>query len=121
MPFAHARDLAQRLLRNKVIVAYELWKSLDALRLQHPADLTRDLATYLPVQTIIGAEGDNGFQKLVQQFMNRTIRNGFHHPVEDARAAMDLYRSCATDWEALITTSVWPCLLPPEEFRLWYL
>ncbi|KAF8335791.1 uncharacterized protein EI90DRAFT_3014416 [Cantharellus anzutake] len=66
------------------------------------------------------ANGD-GFQNIVRRAMNRTIREGFENTVEDARAAMDLYRSCAANWEALIASSIWPCLLAPEQFRQWYL
>jgi len=120
VPFEQVRYQAQLLLLNKIVVAYELWTSLDALRLCHRADQTRDLATYIPMQITI-AKGDDGFQNLTKHFMNRTIRVGLENAVEDARAAMDLFRSCSGEWEALIASSVWPCLLPPEGFRRWYL
>jgi len=119
VPFEDVRYQAQQLLNNKIVVAYELWRSLDALRLFHRADQTRDLATYIPMQTTI-AEGGDGFRNLMKRFMNRSIRDGLENAVEDARAAIDLYRSCRKDWEGVISSSVWPCLLPPKQFQRWY-
>lgn len=40
--------------------------------------------------------------------------------VEDARSAMDLFRSAQGDWENLIENSVWPALIPPREFERCY-
>lgn len=40
--------------------------------------------------------------------------------VENARAAMDLYRSYNEPWEAAIQKGNWPCILPPSTFSRCY-
>ncbi|KAF8327895.1 uncharacterized protein EI90DRAFT_3126548 [Cantharellus anzutake] len=118
--FEITRQRVAQHLRGKVVVGHRLWVSLDALRLSHPADKTRDLATYFPLLAALPSSSDqdlqDGFPILVQEFMHRTIRKGFENSVEDARAAMDLYRSCRDNWEHLIAASFWPSLTPPREF-----
>lgn len=41
--------------------------------------------------------------------------------LENARAAMDLYRSHATEWEDVISKGQWPSHLPPDTFARCYL
>ncbi|KAF8333157.1 uncharacterized protein EI90DRAFT_3053184 [Cantharellus anzutake] len=113
--FTRAQDIAGMLLKGKIIVGYQLWLSLSALGLSHPADQTRDCGTYFPFQTAI-TPGEDGFKSLIRHFMKWTIRDVLTNTVEDARAAMDLFRSVEVDWEALIARMVWPCLLPPPEY-----
>ena len=43
------------------------------------------------------------------------------HQLENARAAMDLYRSHATEWEDVISKGQWPSHLPPDTFARCYL
>ena len=40
--------------------------------------------------------------------------------VENARAAMDLYRSHANEWESVIATGRWPSEIPPDTFSRCY-
>ena len=39
---------------------------------------------------------------------------------ENARAALDLYRSHATEWENAISNGHWPAFIPPERFSRCY-
>lgn len=41
--------------------------------------------------------------------------------VENARAALDLYRSDSTNWEASIANQKWACALPPSSYSRCYL
>lgn len=41
--------------------------------------------------------------------------------IENARAALDLYRSHGTEWETAIRDGHWPCALPPSTFARCYL
>lgn len=40
--------------------------------------------------------------------------------LENARAALDLYRSCSSEWEDSIATGVWLTQLPPSTFSRCY-
>lgn len=67
---------------------------------------------------------------LVNEFMGRNI--GLHgetpvrtyyrdqrapsltrHQIEEARASLDLFRSCEQIWEGIVKSGAWPCALPP--------
>jgi hypothetical protein len=41
--------------------------------------------------------------------------------LENARAALDIYRSDGEAWERAITQGNWPCALPPSTFSRCYL
>lgn len=41
--------------------------------------------------------------------------------LENARAALDLYRSHAADWEGAVSSGHWPAYLPPSTFSRCYL
>ncbi|CAA7258661.1 unnamed protein product [Cyclocybe aegerita] len=43
------------------------------------------------------------------------------YQLENARAALDLYRSDADAWEAAISNGNWPCALPPSTFSRCYI
>ncbi|KAF8336323.1 uncharacterized protein EI90DRAFT_159369 [Cantharellus anzutake] len=80
--FEIARQEAVRHVNGKTIVGYKLWQSLDVLRLSHPADLTRDVATYFAFQTAFRSQSDDdGLQKLLREFMHRTIQHGYENAV----------------------------------------
>ncbi|KAF9519035.1 hypothetical protein BS47DRAFT_1288846, partial [Hydnum rufescens UP504] len=109
--FDNIRMLCATHMSGRVIVGYELWYSLDALRLSHPTVMTRDLATYFPLMTTPRNEFLD-FRRVIYQYMRRNV--------EDSRAAMDLFRSCERGWEALIEGSLWPSLLPPTTHSACY-
>lgn len=103
----------------------------------------------LPTSDLFKAETslvrEDVFREMVWQFMRRSIRNGFINPVscsvfanreqiaesigftnrgraqvEDARAAMDLYRADEANWEATISSAYWPSVLPPAAYAHCY-
>lgn len=72
--------------------------------------------------------------------MSRRCQEGQTHPVsviaiilirlnsipafgklENARAALDIYRSDSAAWERSISQGNWPCALPPSTFSRCYL
>jgi RNA exonuclease 4 len=52
--------------------------------------------------------------------MNAVSSSDFSQ-LENARVALDLYRSHAEEWEAAITKGNWPSALPPSTFSRCYL
>jgi RNA exonuclease 4 len=74
--------------------------------------------------------------------MGRSMGLGYEHPVrpfilfpttyvcsgvltteqlENARAALDLYRSAQHPWESAIDSGSWPCTLPPVGYAEYFL
>lgn len=108
------------LVSNKIIVGHSLWIHLSLLGLTHPAIDTRDVALYLPFHRSIRTFSVTPLRMMVSHFMRRRIGRTYEHPVEDARAALDLFRSYEDPWEDEIRAGGWPCALPPSRFSRFF-
>ncbi|QRW27214.1 RNA exonuclease 1 [Rhizoctonia solani] len=92
--FSDAQAMAAHLLRGRIVVGHSLWLDLQVLGVSHPACDTRDVGLYLPFRSALKTPNQViGLQTLVWQLMRRKIQEAHHNPVENARAAMDLFRS----------------------------
>ncbi|KDQ12782.1 hypothetical protein BOTBODRAFT_112533, partial [Botryobasidium botryosum FD-172 SS1] len=117
VPFHTVQASVAELIRGKVVVGYSLWTDFSVLGISHPALDTRDLAVYLPFRTALHTPNQIiGLQTLIWQLMRRHIRSGYINPVEDSRAAIDLFRSHEEEWEGQVSAGYWPCALPPANF-----
>ncbi|KZP32466.1 hypothetical protein FIBSPDRAFT_722515 [Athelia psychrophila] len=115
------RDVADK-IHGKVLVGHAIWNDLSVLGLQHLAVATRDVALYMPFRITLSTDRVIGLQTLMWHFMARQIqRQAIISPLENARAAMDLYRSAASDWNYQISRGNWPCALPSSTFSRCYL
>ncbi|CAE6416755.1 hypothetical protein BN14_00230 [Rhizoctonia solani AG-1 IB] len=120
--FSDAQAMAAHLLRGRIVVGHSLWLDLQVLGVSHPACDTRDVGLYLPFRTALKTPNQViGLQTLVWQLMRRKIQEAHHNPVENARAAMDLFRSHEADWQKTVSTGQWPCALPPSSYSRCYL
>ncbi|KAJ7937550.1 hypothetical protein B0H13DRAFT_1588483 [Mycena leptocephala] len=121
VPFEVVQQTVANMIREKIIVGYKLWDDPSVLGTPHPARATRDVALYLPS---INAMNDLGkrisLANLIWHLMRRRCQEGRIDPIENARAAMDLYRS-APGWEVSISRGDWACRLPPSSFSAFYL
>ncbi|KAI0286747.1 hypothetical protein BGY98DRAFT_10686 [Russula aff. rugulosa BPL654] len=95
-PFHEVQHRVSALIRDKIIVGHNLWQFLSVLCISHPTIHTRDVAAFVPFHRGLGYGG-----------------LGYEHPLENARAALDLYRSVQHPWENAINSGSWPCILPP--------
>lgn len=116
MPFLTVqRDVAQ-LLRNAILVGHALENDLRALGLR--AAIVRNTAHHPFFQTM-GARGQLQPQKLAtlyaQHVGNQEIQQGAHGAIEDARAAMRLYRVRHAAWNEPVAHSG-PVLAPRPPF-----
>jgi RNA exonuclease 4 len=101
----------------------------------HPAIDTRDTALFLPFRKTLKAKKLVPLPDLVRYFMARKMGGSFEDPVrppprmwpqrrfadadvqlEQARAALDLFRSTEELWERIVAQGSWPCDLPPSSF-----
>ncbi|KAI0670151.1 hypothetical protein C8Q78DRAFT_1080044 [Trametes maxima] len=107
------------IINNKILVGYALWEFLSVMGLAHPAINTRDTALFMSFRRTLGSKPNVQIplQTLVKHFMGRDIGQNGDIPVERARAALDLFRSCEQTWEGIIHSGAWPCALPPTEHR----
>ncbi|KAH7923995.1 hypothetical protein BV22DRAFT_544301 [Leucogyrophana mollusca] len=110
--FHHVQTSVAELVKGKIIVGHAIWNFLSVMGLNHPAIDTRDLALFLPFRRTLRYHGVIALRVLVKHFMERDIGAGYEHPLEIARASIDLFRSCETLWEEIVHSGSWPCALP---------
>ena len=98
-----ARDLNQVreevicLLKGKIVVGHGLRHDFEALDFWPPSYNRRDTANYF--QQMENRRKIPSLKDLARQKLGRTIQDGSHDSLEDARAAMDLYLKVQTKWE----------------------
>ncbi|KAI0274725.1 ribonuclease H-like domain-containing protein [Gloeopeniophorella convolvens] len=120
--FPDVQRLVADMIKDKVIVGHSLWNDLSVLGVPHPAVNTRDVALYQPFRNALRSPNQLvRLPTLTFQLMGRRCQDGQQNPLENARAALDLYRSCATEWEGMIRSGQWPSALPPSTFSRCYL
>ncbi|KAF8213126.1 hypothetical protein K438DRAFT_2158054 [Mycena galopus ATCC 62051] len=110
MPFNVLQQFIANLMRGKIVVGHSIWNDLPALLgIPHPAVATRDVALYQPFRNALRSPHQIiGLQTLCWQLMRRRCQEGLIDPSENARAAMDLYRSHSKDWEATLRRETGP-------------
>ncbi|CAK6954479.1 apoptosis-enhancing nuclease [Scomber scombrus] len=102
-PFAQAREEVLSILEGKVVVGHSVYNDFDALDMLHPVHLVRDTCTTRFLSRLAGFPGERGpsLKILANKLLNRKIQVGKqgHCSVEDARAALDLYKLVEGEWE----------------------
>ncbi|KAJ7487522.1 hypothetical protein B0H11DRAFT_1095037 [Mycena galericulata] len=121
VPFNILQQEVANKIRGKVLVGHSLWNDLSVLGIPHPAVHTRDVALYQPFRLALRSPHQVvGLQTLCWNLMRRRCQEGLIDPSENARAAMDLYRSHSKEWEAAVAHGNWPSALPPSTFSRCY-
>ncbi|KAI9667996.1 MAG: 3'-5' exonuclease [Bathelium mastoideum] len=87
------------LLTDRILVGHALKNDFATLQLSHPVQARRDTARYLPFRALVGGRTP-ALRRLVRTVLGREIQQGEHSSVEDARAAMELYRRVRGEWES---------------------
>ncbi|KAI5123614.1 hypothetical protein M0805_003430 [Coniferiporia weirii] len=122
MHFNAVQSLIAEYIKGKILVGHSIWQDLSVLGIPHPAVATRDVALYMPFRNALQSPNQVvGLQTLVWHLMRRRIQYGKLDSVENARAALDLYRSDADNWEGSVATGKWACALPPSTYSRCYL
>eukprot|EP00553_Chaetoceros_curvisetus_P013668 CAMPEP_0204641472 /NCGR_PEP_ID=MMETSP0717-20131115/51153_1 /ASSEMBLY_ACC=CAM_ASM_000666 /TAXON_ID=230516 /ORGANISM="Chaetoceros curvisetus" /LENGTH=367 /DNA_ID=CAMNT_0051662137 /DNA_START=124 /DNA_END=1230 /DNA_ORIENTATION=+ len=107
MPLAKVQYLVSKILHGKILVGHGLENDLKVIGIQHPWCDTRDTAKYGPFMRTIEKENtetircpkrlrDLVFEKFGKEIQ---VAGKSHCPVEDAVAAMDLYKAVRNEWE----------------------
>lgn len=87
-----------RLLDGRVLVGHGLDNDLRVLMLSHSRTARRDTAKYRPFRKLAKGRAP-ALRMLAQQVLGLTIQKASHDSLDDARAAMLLYRHVKKDWE----------------------
>lgn len=101
MEVNQCRQKVAHLLKNKILVGHALKNDLDALMLQHPKEQIRDTAHYQPYQRYHKKWRPRKLRDLAKEFLDRDIQvqGESHDSIDDAKAAMDLFRRARVHWE----------------------
>lgn len=99
--FRKAKKQVKRLLKNHILVGHALQFDLTALKLNHASNLIRDTSKYVHLRALAGLPVNctPSLKRLTSQLFNSQIQQNEHCSVEDAGAAMRLYRLCEEQWE----------------------
>ncbi|XP_040895310.1 apoptosis-enhancing nuclease [Toxotes jaculatrix] len=102
-PFVQAREEILSILEGKVVVGHSIYNDFEALDIPHPCHMVRDTSTTRLLSRLAGFPRERcpSLRILASKLLNRRIQVGKrgHCSVEDARAALDLYKLVEGEWE----------------------
>ena len=100
VPFQQAQAEVTRLLYKRRLVGHALHNDLKALQMSHPKRQQRDTAMYAPFRAQGGPTSRaRKLSDLARELLGMRIQQGEHSPLEDAVAALRLYKLRAAEWE----------------------
>lgn len=111
MDLSACRSAVGKLLLHKVLVGHALSNDLQVLSMDHPKKDVRDTAKWPEFMRTTGRNGGKlrprRLKDLTKERLDRDIqRDGeAHSSVDDARAAMDLYKCVRSRWEKELSSS----------------
>ncbi|XP_074534008.1 apoptosis-enhancing nuclease [Halichoeres trimaculatus] len=109
-PFSQAREEILSILEGKVVVGHSVYHDFEALELLHPAHMVRDTSTTQLLNRLAGFPRERcvSLKTLSKKLLNKKIQVGErgHCSVEDAQAALDLYKLVEGEWEQDLLNSM---------------
>lgn len=101
LSFKKARKEVKQIIKNCVLIGHSVQCDLHALNLFHPRHLLRDTSQYHPIRSLAGLPVNvtPSLKELSSILLSQNIQESEHCSVEDARAAMSLYKLCEDQWE----------------------
>jgi len=110
MNLDECRSLVEYILKGRILIGHGIDNDLTALGIFHPFHDTRDTSTYVPFMqvSIVGTHGremrPRKLKDLASEKLGTCIQQlgEAHSSVEDAKAALSLYKLVRNEWETLI-------------------
>jgi len=99
--FEEAQSQVQVLICDKIVVGHAIWNDFAALRLMHPADLTRDTAVCPLLRPPWRLNKLPSLRLLAKLWLQLEIQGGRHDSNEDAFMPLMLYSLIQANWERL--------------------
>lgn len=100
--FNVVRQVVATLIHNRILVGHAIQNDLDALGLTFPRKFIRDTAYYKPFRVQLGIARPPSLKRLAKEILKINIQGSEHSSIEDAYAAMQLYKMFNKDWERQI-------------------
>jgi RNA exonuclease 4 len=113
LSFHECQKIVHSILRDKIVVGHALCNDFEALKISHPWYMIRDTATYEPYMkpnlTKPGYLSPRRLRDLSNDVLGLSIQQAGkeHCSVEDARAAMALYRIVQQNWEKVVSYNLY--------------
>lgn len=111
LAFPKAVRRIKSLLEGAVVIGHDLIHDFLAIGMDSSKNhRIRDTATFVPLRQVAGLSPRQrpSLRYLSATLLGRTIQNGSHCSVEDAQAALDIYRKYEKPWEdELLDDRVW--------------
>lgn len=99
IPLEVACNDIKKLLTSKIVVGHDLSNDFHVLGFSHPPHERRDTAKYKNLRRLAGLTCQPSLRVLAHRLLGRRIQRGSHCSLEDARAAMDVYKLIEEEWE----------------------
>lgn len=101
LDFDQAVTKVADLLKGRVLVGHALSNDLGVLGLSHSRSMIRDTSRHASFKAKLGVKGGHpvGLKRLSKVLLEVDIQSGQHSSVEDARAAMLLYRKYKIEFD----------------------
>jgi len=100
--FEECQTAVAKILKGKILVGHAIHNDMDVLLLSHPRKDIRDTSRYKPYMkrnNNVGKYRPSSLKDLTSIYLNKTIQEGEHDSVEDARCAVMLYKLQMEEWE----------------------
>lgn len=97
--FERAQNDVDAIIRNRIVVGHAVHHDLHVLLLSHPRKLIRDTSKWKVLRSSHSKRKTPSLRKLAQEILGISIQEGQHDSVEDARAALMIYKRFAKQWE----------------------
>lgn len=109
--FESVQSKVVQILSGRILVGHGLENDLKALRIHHPWQMTRDTARFEPMMRVRFNDGilwPRKLRDLAAEHLGRQIQvpGVPHSPVEDATAALDLYKAMQPYFEQNISYKI---------------
>uniref|UniRef100_A0A3B3BD10 Interferon stimulated exonuclease gene n=1 Tax=Oryzias melastigma TaxID=30732 RepID=A0A3B3BD10_ORYME len=102
-PFSEAREEILKILEDKVIIGHSIYNDFRVLDIFPPAHMVRDTSMTRHLRRLAGFPRGrcSSLKILSKKLLNRNVQVGEkgHCSVEDATAALDLYKLVEGEWE----------------------
>ena len=101
VPYRDAIKTIKNILDGRIVVGHELTHDFRALGIFPPDCTRRDTARFKPLRALagLGLNDTPSLRALSSRLLGRKIQCGPHCSVEDAQAALDIYKVVEHAWE----------------------
>ncbi|KAI8904044.1 ribonuclease H-like domain-containing protein [Gorgonomyces haynaldii] len=98
-PFKQVQEKVAEIIKNRIVVGHALKNDFSALLLSHPRSLVRDTSSYKPLRNPTTKKA-RALRLIAKDELGLDIQSAQHSSIEDAKAAMAIFRKHKNQWES---------------------